>query len=39
VGAGQHQKVSSPAGTYAFARTWKGAGVDDGVVIALTPTP
>jgi alpha-amylase len=39
VGAGTHSKLSSPAGTYAFARKLDSGGAKDAVVVALTATP
>jgi alpha-amylase len=39
IGAGQHRKLSAPTGVYAFSRTLKTTGVDDAVVVVLTPTP
>jgi alpha-amylase len=38
IGAGSHQRLASPAGTYAFARTLSGPGLDDAVVLVVTPT-
>jgi alpha-amylase len=37
VGAGTHTVLPSPAGTWAFSRTLKRAGLDDAVVVLLTP--
>jgi alpha-amylase len=37
VGAGTHERLASPARTYAFARRLAGGGVDDAVVVVLTP--
>ncbi len=37
IGAGAHQRLASPAGTYAFARTLPGIDLD-AVVVAVTPT-
>lgn len=37
VGAGTHQRLASPDGTYAFSRTLTGAGTADAVVVVLTP--
>lgn len=36
VGAGSHQRLASPDGTYAFARKLDGGGVQDAVAIVLT---
>lgn len=38
IGAGQHAKLTSPDGTYAFARTWTSGGVTDKVVVVLAKT-
>jgi len=37
VGAGAHEKLASPAGTYAFARRLDDGAVQDAVVVVLTP--
>ncbi len=36
VGAGSHQKLASPEGTYAFARKLDQGGVQDAVVVVMT---
>lgn len=39
VGAGRHQRLDSAPGTYAFARTFSEAGVEDAAVVLLAPPP
>ena len=39
VGAGAHVKLASPAGTYAFSRTFDQDGVKDAVVVVLAKKP
>ncbi|MCK6548247.1 alpha-amylase [Myxococcota bacterium] len=36
IGAGTHEKLDSPAGTYAFGRKLSANGVDDQVVVVIT---
>jgi alpha-amylase len=38
VGAGSHQQLASPTGTYAFSRKLDQAGSQDSVVVVVTPT-
>jgi alpha-amylase len=38
VGAGAHQQLASPTGTYAFSRKLDQAGVQDAVVVVVTST-
>jgi alpha-amylase len=38
VGAGSHQQLASPTGTYAFSRKLDEAGSQDSVVVVVTPT-
>jgi alpha-amylase len=38
VGAGSHQQLASPTGTYAFSRKLDQAGAQDSVVVVVTPT-
>ena len=38
VGAGTHQKLQAPSNVYVFSRTLKSGNVNDGVVVAITPT-
>ena len=38
VGGGAHQQLTSPSGTYAFSRKLDQAGVQDAVVVVVTPT-
>jgi alpha-amylase len=39
VGAGAHERLASPPGTYAFARRLGAGGAGDAVVVAVTPLP